>query len=203
MNVEQTRLSKPVKLAEWISDYLNPLVICLFMILVLAFRSTSNWIDALKWFSLLCLLCPLPIYFYAFLQVKKGRLSSIFSNAREQRKRIYVAAFLANLAALAIMALLGAPLRLLAGVAAGLLILSFFALVNLVWKISIHTAFASALSALVIASFGSGYLVIVVLPLVMGWSRVQLAEHTLGQVISGGMIAFMVIFVVFKNFGAV
>jgi membrane-associated phospholipid phosphatase len=63
--------------------------------------------------------------------------------------------------------------------------------INKMWKISAHTMGASGPIAVLIFIFGAGALVFLIIPVLVGWSRIQLKCHNLSQVIAGGIFAFI------------
>ena len=63
--------------------------------------------------------------------------------------------------------------------------------INLYWKISIHAMGVAGPTVVLIYTFGPvGVIFAAVLPIVM-WSRVYLKRHTVGQVITGALLGFI------------
>jgi len=75
--------------------------------------------------------------------------------------------------------------------------------VNLLWKISLHTAFVTASVTALIILYGSIAAVIVVLVPLIAWSRIELKHHSLAQVAAGALLAALIVVVVFYLFGLV
>ena len=126
----------------------------------------------------------LPTLFISY-GVRRGLWSD--RNVGARRPRLIVLAFItASVAAgLAVLVLGGAP-RLLTGYLAFMLgSVAVLAAITFVWKISIHCAVASG--SVVILAFTYGPLVLpgYALVVLLGWSRVALADHTVAQVIAG------------------
>ncbi len=59
------------------------------------------------------------------------------------------------------------------------------------WKISVHTMGAAGPLAAVTYLFGPVTLVFLIIVALVGWSRIQLKCHSLGQVMTGGIFAFI------------
>ncbi|MDR6268199.1 phosphatase PAP2 family protein [Arthrobacter russicus] len=57
--------------------------------------------------------------------------------------------------------------------------------VNAFWKLSVHNAVAAFVAVATVGSFGWAWAPLLLLPLVIGWSRVVLKDHTVAQVIAG------------------
>ncbi len=92
---------------------------------------------------------------------------------------------------------------LMATSAAGLSVIVVFVCINLVWKISIHTAFIAALVAILIILYGwIAAVTVLVVPLI-AWARIELAHHSLAQVVTGALLAVLIVVAVFYSFGLV
>ncbi len=63
--------------------------------------------------------------------------------------------------------------------------------INEKWKISAHTMGAAGPLAAVTFLFGPIMLVFLIIVVLVGWSRIQLKCHTFGQVMAGGIFAFI------------
>jgi len=198
MQIEMTK-----RIASLTSNTLNPFLMSLIAILLLAFESTSSVASTFKWSLILVGFGPLPVYLAAVYFVRSGRLDAIFSNSRQQRTRIYLFSCLCTSIALVALWLLGAPERLLAALVAGLFSGFLFMLVNLWWKISIHTAFVTAVVVLLVILYGWIAVVAAVLVPLMAWARTELGQHSPGQVVAGALLAALTISVVFNLFGLI
>jgi membrane-associated phospholipid phosphatase len=64
-------------------------------------------------------------------------------------------------------------------------------LINKHWKISAHTMGAVGPLAAVFFVFGPIALLFTILPIFVGWSRIQLKCHTPAEVLGGGILAFL------------
>ena len=64
-------------------------------------------------------------------------------------------------------------------------------LINKKWKISAHTMGASGPIAALTFVFGPVSLIYLVISIFVGWSRIQLKCHSFGQVMAGGIFAFI------------
>lgn len=117
--------------------------------------------------------------------VRAGRWSD--RNVGTKRARLIVLGFIiASVAAsLALLAALGAPGKLTGYVACMLASVAALAAITTVWKISIHCAVASGSVSLLAFVFGPlvlpGYAIVALL----AWSRVEMTDHTVAQVVAG------------------
>ncbi len=64
-------------------------------------------------------------------------------------------------------------------------------IINKNWKISAHTMGAAGSLAALFFLFGPVTLVFLVIVVLVGWSRIQLECHSFGQVMAGGIFAFI------------
>jgi membrane-associated phospholipid phosphatase len=64
-------------------------------------------------------------------------------------------------------------------------------IINKKWKISAHTMGAAGPLAAVTFVFGPIALLFLVIVVLVGWSRIQLKCHSFGQVMAGGIFAFI------------
>ncbi|AKG54019.1 hypothetical protein DGWBC_1378 [Dehalogenimonas sp. WBC-2] len=192
-----------VKLANYLSDGLNPLVIGLIVLAVLSFKGAASAVQAFGWFLLVTGLLFMPILLIAMYFVRTGRMDALFSNRRHQRHRIYVIGLFFVVFTMLLLNWLHAPSVLVAMLVSGLVTAATFSAINLWWKISVHTSTVSALVVILHIVYGWWALPSILLVPMMGWSRVVLAQHTLGQVIAGILVSAIIVLVVFFQYGVI
>ena len=189
------------RVAKLTFSILNPYVASLVIILLLSFESTADALDALRWSLVLTAIVILPVFVVSIYLVRKGRLDSIFTGVRQQRTRVYALAGVCAAMGYAILFGYRAPLLLQAGFATGFTAAIIFLAINLRWKISMHTACIAALITILVLLYGWIAIVAVVLALVMGWARLELKQHSVAQVIAGGLLAASIVIGGFHLFG--
>lgn len=191
------------QIASLTSNILNPFLVSLVVILLLSFKATSSMSDAIKWSLILIAVSILPLFTIIVYLVHSERLEGIFINVRRQRHKIYLLATLCTVVGFIILLYLGAPLVLVAVFVAGLSTILIFMGINLLWKISIHTAFAAAsVTALTILYGSSGALTAMLVPPI-AWARIELEHHSLAQAVAGALLAALIVVVVFHFFGLI
>ena len=191
------------RIANLTSNILNPFLVSLVLILLLSFKSTSSALDAVKWSLISIAASILPVFSVIIYLVRKQKLESSFINIRKQRTKIYLLAGVCAGIGCIIFPYLGAPKELMATFVAGLSAVVVFMCVNLLWKISLHTAFVTASVTALIILYGPIAAVTVVLVPLIAWSRIELKHHSLAQVITGALLAALIVVVVFYLFGLV
>ncbi len=187
--------------ANLVSNILNPFTVSLVAILLLSFESTSSLGDAVKWSLIWVAVSILPIYFGVSYLKRNGKVDGIFTSLRGQRTKIYLLAGGCALIGGGIVIYLRAPLLLVATFVSGLVAIAMFMGINWWWKISLHTAFISGLVAILVILYGFIAAVAVLLILMVGWARVELAHHSLAQVTTGALLAASVVVVVYYFYG--
>jgi membrane-associated phospholipid phosphatase len=83
---------------------------------------------------------------------------------------------------------LDAPAAVTASVTAMVAVLLTLLAITFFWKVSVHSAVASGALAVLLTVFGPWTLVLTPLVVLIGWSRVRLRCHTVGQVTVGMLI---------------
>ncbi|MFC1913815.1 hypothetical protein ACFLXF_00860 [Chloroflexota bacterium] len=190
-------------LARLASNILNPFLVSLVMVILLAFESASSLSDGLKWSFLALALSAAPILVIILYLVHSKKIEGIFIKAREQRGKVYLMASVFVALSCVVLFSLGAPLELLAAFWAALLAIIIYMAINLWWKISVHTGFVTGSITLLTILYGAiGLVAAVLLPLI-AWSRVELEHHSPMQVTVGAMLAALIVVTVFRLFGLI
>ncbi|MDO8578201.1 MAG: hypothetical protein Q7R50_03365 [Dehalococcoidales bacterium] len=185
------------RIAVLISNILNPFLVGLAVILILSFSATTRSGDALKWTLVASGLSILPIFVVVIYLLRTKRLNSFFLDMRQQRTNIYVLSGACGIAGCLLLAFLKAPMMLIAGFIASLLITLIFMCINFWWKISLHTAFIAGSATLLVILYGwMGTLVIPLIP-VTAWARAELKSHSWAQATTGAVLAAAIVAAVF------
>ena len=191
------------KLAHLTSAVLNPFIVGLAVMVFLSFQSTSSLSDGLKWSLLLIGFTVLPVFALLIFLVHKEKVDDIFIKVRRQRNCLYLLASVCIITCCAILFSLGAPLVLLATMVAALFAMLIFMIINLAWKISLHTAFAAGSVAVLTILYGATGAISAVLVPPIAWARIELKYHSLAQTVAGALLSAMIVFVVFYLFGLI
>jgi membrane-associated phospholipid phosphatase len=134
--------------------------------------------------------CVLPTLLVVCL-VRRGRASTL--DLRERSERVLPSAATAGACALAafVLAQASAPHGVSDLALAISIQMALLALITTRWKVSYHTASASALVLVSRSATSSGLLpmMLVVLALSIGWARVYQRRHTPAQVVVGALTA--------------
>lgn len=189
------------RLAAYISNLLNPFLLSLIVVLLVAYEASDTVADAFKWSLLVVGLCILPVFVTAAYLVQAGKMDSIFSNDRYQRRKVYPVAISCAVLTIFIMWLLEAPSLLMAVLVASIVSGLIFMTINLAWKVSVHTAFITALVVILFVLYGwVALLAAITIPL-MSWARVVLKQHSVAQTIAGALISATVVSFIYHSYG--
>jgi len=191
------------RIANLTSNILNPFLVSLVIILLLSFESTPSISDALKWSLILVVISILPVFSVTTYLIRNQRLDDLFIGVRKQRTKIYLLASVCALFGCIILLYLGAPLMLVATFVAGLSAIVIFMCINLLWKISLHTALIAASVTVLLILYGSIAAITAVLLPLIAWARIELEHHSLAQVTTGALLAASIVVAVFYLFGLV
>ncbi len=188
------------KLAELTSNIINPFLLSFAVIILLVMKSAVSASEATKWALISIAISVLPVFIIVICLVRQKKLEGVFVNPRHQRNGIYLLASVIGAIACGVMWYFGAPRLLSVTFTAGLAAIVIFMIVNRFWKISLHTAFASASVTIITIVCGSiGALTILLLPPV-AWSRIKLKQHSPAQVITGALLSAAIVVAVFWGF---
>lgn len=191
------------RLARLISNTLNPFIISAAVILLLAFKETSSMTDALKWLSISLATSVLPVFVIVIFLIRNKKMDGFFTNPRQQRNIVYLLASVFGAIGCGLLWYLKAPELLAVTFTAGLISIIVFTAINHFWKISLHTAFITASLTIVIIIYGAmAAWTLVFLPLV-AWARIESKQHSITQVVMGGLLAALIVAGIFWGFGII
>jgi len=189
------------QIASLTSGILNPFLVSAVVILLISFESASSVSDAVKWSLILISISILPVLLVIIYLAHKDKLEGIFINVRRQRNRIYLLATFFTVASCILLLYLGAPMVLVASLVAGISAIFVFMCINLMWKISLHTAFAAASVTILTIFYGSAGALTAMLVPPVAWARIEMKHHSLAQTVAGALLAALIVVVVFHLFG--
>ena len=75
--------------------------------------------------------------------------------------------------------------------------------INLIWKISLHTALAAGSVTVLTILYGSTGAISAMLLPPIAWSRIELECHSIAQTVAGALLAALIVAVVFYFFGLI
>ena len=189
-------------LGRLLSQVFHPIPLNMVTFLVAGYYGTTNHVAGLRWAGLCILAAVLPPAIFYRLRLRHGVYGDEDVSIRQQRNELYMFGFAWVLVTTIALVPLGAPRPLLAVMCVALVLGLIGGLINLFWKISVHSAsIASAATIALIYSRDLG-IVLWLCALAVGWARVRTGNHTPLQVLAGLSSAAAVVLVVFQLVGA-
>ncbi|MGQ5260822.1 phosphoesterase PA-phosphatase [Micromonospora sp. ZYX-F-536] len=192
-----TRPGPGLRVARLVTEVTAPAVLVSLLMVTVSWHSAPVAAHGLAWGLLATIFVTGIPFAYIVGGVRRGRLTDHHVGRREQRRVPLLVGLGSVAAGLALLALLGAPRPLLALAVAGLVGLVVAVSVSHWWKMSIHLAVAAGTLVILALTFGARLLVALPLLAVVGWSRVRLRDHTVPQVLAGGVLGALIAGVVF------
>ncbi|MER7007749.1 phosphoesterase PA-phosphatase [Dactylosporangium sp. NPDC000555] len=178
--------------ARWLTEAFAPAVLVSVLLVLLGVHSEPGLARGLALGAVAALFESVLPFLYILRGVRTGRLTDHHIGDRRQRLVPLLVAMGSVLAGFAVLLLAGAHRALVAAVVAGGVGLVVAAAVNHWWKMSVHAAVAAG--SVVILALVYGWPLLTVVPLVgaIGWSRVELKDHTWPQVVVGTAVGALV-----------
>jgi hypothetical protein len=175
--------------AKIVTEAFSPAIVVVLLSLATAWHATGYRVGPTFGWGLIVALCSsvAPMAFI-ITGARKGRWDGHHVRNREGRLIPLTLCGVFTAAGLAILIIGGAPRDLIALDVAMLGTLIVCLAITQAWKISIHTAVIGGAVATVVLLYGSWLSVFELAVIVVGWSRVQLSDHTVAQTIAGGLV---------------
>ncbi|MET8305532.1 MULTISPECIES: phosphatase PAP2 family protein [unclassified Micromonospora] len=192
-----TRPGPGLRVARLVTELTAPAVLVSLLMVAVSWHSARRASHGLAWGLLATLFVTGIPFAYIVGGVRRGRLTDHHIGRREQRRVPLLVGLGSVAAGLALLAVLGAPRPLLALAVAGLVGLVVAVSVSHWWKMSIHSAVAAGTLVILALTFGARLLFAAPLLAVVGWSRVRLRDHTVPQVLAGGVLGALIAGLVF------
>ncbi|SEQ77410.1 phosphatase PAP2 family protein [Lentzea albida] len=181
------------KVARGATEVLAPWVWVILLPFGVAYATESVWMTLLWGFvvALTASVIPMAVIVRG---ARKGKWDGHHVTNREGRVVPLVTAGASLAAGTAIMFLGDAPRSMLAlaGSMFASLIVSMAITFGLKWKISLHAAVAWAAVVTLTIVYGPWWLLLALPAALVTWSRVELGDHTTGQVLAGSVMGVVV-----------
>ena len=183
------------RFAKIVSFFLGPSFTLFPIPYILVSKFTHSSAYALKW----------TLFSYVFVvaaafSVSLGVLFGVFTNfdvsKREQRPLLFFLLGLIMLLYFLSIIVIGAPKVLFFGIFALMGSLLILFMVNKWIKVSIHMAVLVSVLILISLAY-KGYLFLFLFVPLLAWARVKAKEHTILEVIYGGVLGIMLTFVIY------
>ena len=177
--------------ARWLTEVLQPPVVVTIQLLVSplvepGFPATVGYGALAALF-----VCVLPLLLLLAL-VRQGKVTDHHVSDRKQRAPVLLMALGCIAVGLLVLYAVGAPRGVSAMVLAVVGGVAVLAAVSPFWKMSGHAAAISCFAVVAVLMLGAAWAPLLALIPAVGWSRVVLRAHTVGQVVAGSVFGGVV-----------
>jgi len=174
--------------ARLLTEVGAPVIVLVLAPLVVSIHAEPSLGSGVGWGLLAALFFGVIPFGYVLRGVRQGRWSDRHVGTRQQRKPVFFFSLGSMLAGVAILAIAGAPRDLVAFLITLLIEAGLALLVTLAWKVSLHAWVATIGATALVTLYGIPALILWPFLAGVGWSRVELEDHTLPQVVVGAVI---------------
>ena len=184
--------------AVWLSRVFHPLLVAPLSLFLVQRLSGSTSIEATGWTVLACGMTMVPFLAFVFRRVRSGRYEDMDVSTREDRHVLYALAGVSLAALLAVLVVLPAPPIVWWTMVTASAAITIGAFVNfLIHKVSLHVLTDTACATFLIFLWPLVGIVLLILSILVAWSRVYLGRHTVPDVIWGfsvGLVCSALVF---------
>ncbi|MFJ7997541.1 hypothetical protein ACIQ7D_10400 [Streptomyces sp. NPDC096310] len=182
--------------ARRVTDSLEPKNWIIAVTLLIGWH-TGQW-TGIAWGMIgACFAAVVPITFIKY-GVRKGHWGDRHVGARSARLIVMAVILLSVTVGILIMVVAGAPRTMTALIVSMLVTLAILTAITVAWKISVHQAVSAGACAMLVQTYGPWMLLGFLLVVIVGWSRIELRDHTRNQVIAGTILGTFVAAAVFQ-----
>ncbi|MGH3379474.1 MAG: hypothetical protein ACRDP6_32545 [Actinoallomurus sp.] len=178
--------SPSARVARVVTEICAPSVLIVVLCLAVGWHA-GRW-SGLAWGLAAAVCASLGPMSVVVIGVIRRRYTDHHLTTHEDRKVFLIIALFLVVAGTIVLAVAGAPRDVVAVEAAMLAGLLVSTAITRVWKISFHTGVAAAALVIVTILYGPWLTCALPVLILIGWSRVRLHHHTLGQVLAGAPI---------------
>jgi membrane-associated phospholipid phosphatase len=186
------------RLARGVTEVLAPAPVAGGLLVLVAWHSSPNAVDALRWAALAVLFAAIVPMVYILAGVRQRRITDRHVGVRHERPRPLLVGVLSVMVGVGLLVVSGAPRELIALEAAMAVGLWSSLLVTLAWKISIHVAVVTGAVVILVLVFGPAALVFFPAVVLVAWARIALLDHSPAQTLAGAALGAVVAASVFS-----
>jgi len=126
-----------------------------------------------------------------FIQRRSGIVKEMMINERDERTKPFLGAIFSYVLGLLTLAYLGAPVATIYLMACYLVNSLFMMIITLRYKISIHASGVAGPATFLVYQYGVRLWPLTLVMVVVGWARLELKAHTVGQIVWGVLVTVL------------
>jgi hypothetical protein len=188
--VQTVTRGRCVALASVVSEVFGPAILLTVLLFEVGLVA-AGWEGLLFAFVATVFVAVGP-YLAVIWMSHRGKVSDRFVGNRKQRAPVLLGVLGSIGVGLCLLIVMGAPREVLVTTICAAVGLVLVMVVNLLWKLSIHSAIAMFFALAQVILFGTVGLLAFVVPVVVGWARVRVQAHNINQVIAGAGVGVIV-----------
>lgn len=189
------------RIAKFLSAIFEPYTVGSFTLLLILSKVESSNQEKLIWLLVAFFVGVLPPLLVLIYEKRTGRISDWFMSIRKERRDVQLA-WVAGSSFFTALALIYALPRLIQALSLSFFLLSLaITMINFYWKISVHTAMITLAVLVLVLSYSSGFVFLVILIFLVAWARIRLGAHTLSQVSAAALLTILITYFWFNLFG--
>jgi membrane-associated phospholipid phosphatase len=187
-------------IAVVITKILNPFVTSLAAVALVIFSQQIPTGQKILWFVLGVLVAAVPTTIL-YLGAKRGQVTSFWAPEGRERTKAFLA-WVGVALVYVVLAYLAAAPKLVIALGLVLLVLGIVNLaVSSSFKLSVHSELVTLLTLIGILSISVNFIFLILLIILVGWSRIYLKSHTLSEVSFGVLASVLAVYLVFALLG--
>jgi membrane-associated phospholipid phosphatase len=185
-----SRNNLSMRIADFISLILDPRVLYIPVVIALGMQGSDAPLRSLGWAVGVILMSALPLALIILIQSRRAVYADRQVPERKDRGILFVIGIGCITLSLLVLICFSGPGNLIKLLAAMLLTGSIGGVINRKIKLSVHTGACAGAVTSIVACFGLKWLPVVLLVPLVGWSRIALHRHTIGEILIGGIVGF-------------
>jgi membrane-associated phospholipid phosphatase len=175
--------------AVWLSRVFHPFIISVVTLLLTQLLNGYSFLDSTLWTLLSFSIVILPTLIFILVRVKRGRYQDVDVSIRKDRYTLYVLGGSCLILAIALLALLQAPAIAQRTLQAGFLSIFVGSVFNRFGnKLSLHVLTVAGCAVVLYFVSPIAGITLGLISLLVAWSRVYLARHTIPEVVWGWVV---------------
>lgn len=185
------------KIARIVTEVFTPPLIAVVALGAVSYQSATNTSEFFRWWGISSLLIAIIPVAFILIRLHSGRILDHNLFIARERYKPFIISIACTVVAFIVLKLMSAPEFIIAVTLSAIGVLLIAMLLIPKCKISIHCSSIAGIAIILTFVLGAWAWSIVILVPIVGWSRVKIEQHTVPQVVLGGMVGAGVTWAIF------